>query len=66
MWVCGRVGLVGLLHWFMSFKCGFVSLKFRNPQTHIFKLRGLGLAFSLVCGFFLHAKIVKGQPRFLF
>ena len=31
----GCVGPVGLLR-------GFVSLKFKNPQTHIFKLHGLG------------------------
>ena len=38
----GRMGPVGLL-------CGFVSLKFKNPQTHIFKLRGfVGLAFKLM------------------
>ena len=38
----GCVGPVGLL-------CGFVSLKFKNLQTHIFKLRGfVGLAFKLM------------------
>ena len=38
----GSCGFVGLLR-------GFVSLKFKNPQTHIFKLRGfVGLAFKLM------------------
>ena len=45
----GRVGCVVL--WFVGLLRRFVSLKFKNPQTHIFKLRGLwfvGLAFKLM------------------
>ena len=52
----GSCGFLGLLR-------GFVSLKFKNPQTHIFKLRGFGfqinvslwvcgyVGFNLMCGF---------------